>query len=840
MNDQAVPPREWDRWKTIEPIFDAVLDLPQAERAAYLDSVTTGNPELREVVERFLASIEGSAGYLSRPAAEAFPDLIDHTAPEQDRIGTLIGPYRIVREAGRGGMGTVYVAERADDQYQGRVALKVLRGDHDPALVRRFRSERQILATLTHPRIARLYDGGLTADGQPWFAMELVEGTPLTEYCDGEKKSIEQRLRLFLSVCGAVAFAHRNLVVHRDLKPSNILVSATGEVTLLDFGIAKVLDRSGPTDDGASPTTQLMTPEYASPEQVRGDAITTATDIYSLGVVLCELLCGARPHARKGRPIHELTRALLEDDPERASTIIAGADAAVLAARRGTSRSLARQLRGDLDTIVLTCLEKQADRRYSSVEQLSSDVRGWLAGMPVMARPATVGYRARKFVRRHPFGIAATTLVLAMLTGFAVVTRAQLGRVQHEREAAQEISDFLTQLFLRQSPSVASEKLTARDVLDTAGARLLRTQRVQSAARAHLLDQVGYAYWQLRDLTRAEVLLDSAIAIHRRLGTKPEAYRATRSRLNAVVAEKGEWALAESLARAEVEFAEKTYGPMAAEVVSARILLGEILASAEREEEAYAYMRRTVEIVRAGNPEMQIRKFALLRDLGQVILDSRFVTDSTKLREAEAALTEQTEILKRPGYRSQPISADGFVQFVRMRHALGDTAAATLLRESIAIHRERVGDDNIYVDFEKTSLADILADRGEFAAAESLYREVWPRETARFAARDLEYPSLAVRFSSILLSRGRLSEADSILRRALPIAWKYWSPDGWHVASVKAALGTALVRRGRFAEAKPLLEVSLPVVETRYGPNDRLTIAARLALESITKPRNRR
>jgi hypothetical protein len=252
-----------------------------------------------------------------------------------------------------------------------------------------------------------------------------------------------------------------------------------------------------------------------------------------------------------------------------------------------------------------------------------------------------------------------------------------------------------------------------------------------------------------------------------------------------------------------------------------------------------------VELVRTRPPELPTSRFALLRDLGQVILDSRFSTDSAKLSEAEAALTESMEVMERPGYRSQPISADGFVQFVRMRHMRGDTAAASLLRESIAIHRARVGDNNLYVDFEKSALADILADRGEITEAESLYREIWPRQMARLATKDMDspglmdYPGLAVRFSRILLSRGKLAEADSILRGALPIAMKYWSPNGWRVGSVKASLGTVLVRQGRYAEAKPLLEESLPVVLERYGPKDRLTTAARSALESIARARGR-
>ena len=841
-SDRASPSNaQWGRWSVIEPIFDAVLDLPPAERAVYLDSVTTGDPELRKAVESLLASIEGSAGYLSRPAAAAYPALFEATTLEQERSGTMIGPYRLVREAGHGGMGTVYVAERADDQYQGRVALKVLRGNHDPALVRRFLGERQILATLTHPRIARLYDGGLTADGQPWFAMELVEGTPLTAYCDGERKSIEERLRLFVAVCGAVAFAHRNLVVHRDLKPSNILVNAAGEVTLLDFGIAKVLGTSTALEDGLTLTgQQLMTPDYASPEQVRGDAITTATDVYSLGVVLCELLCGARPHARNGRPLHEVTRAVLEDDPESPSVVIARAAVPVLESRRGTRRSLTNRLRGDLDTIVLKALEKQVERRYNSVEQFASDVTRWLDGLPILARPATPAYRAAKLIRRHPLGVAATTIVLLLLVSFATITRVQLSRVERERASTQEISDFLSQLFLGQNPLYASESLSARNVLDTAAARLSRAQRVHPAARAHLLNMVGFTYWQLGERALARPLLDSSISLYRQIGAEPKDFQVVRDRLYAVVGEQGLWTQVDSMLREELAFAEREYGMHSARVISARNQIGETLDLSGHHEEAYAYVGRTVEIVRSGPLSLSMSRFVPLRDLGTLILNSPLSTDSVKLREAETALNELAQIDEDPVYRARPSSAPRIVPLARVRFMLGDTGASKLIRESIATHRKVVGDNNYFVDYEKAALADMLADQGALAEAESLYREIWPRQMARVARGDLEFPNMAVRYSRILLARGTLVEAESMLRRALPVALKYWPSDGWQVGEVKAALGVALARQGRHAEAKPLLVESASVVEYRYGPNDHLAVAARSALESITKPRKRR
>ncbi|HKT61838.1 MAG TPA: serine/threonine-protein kinase, partial [Gemmatimonadales bacterium] len=390
-----------DRWRRIEELLDGMLDLPPSERAAWLERACAGDEALRSEVEDLAARGEEHTGLPRPPEALIAPALESlavaaSSEPSPDRVG----PWRLVRELGRGGMGAVYLGERDDDQFRKQVAVKLLHRDvAGDDLVRRFRHERQILATLDHPHIARLLDGGVAA-GTPYIVMEYVDGVPLDLFCERHRLSVAGRLARFADVCAAVQYAHEHLIVHRDLKPTNILVTADGQVKLLDFGIAKLMDEEGVP--ATAPLTRtgmhLMTPEYAAPEQVRGGRVTTATDVYALGVVLYELLAGRRPYDLRGRSPSEIERVICETEPLRPST-------AVGRERSGRTEALRRRLRGDLDTIVLKALRKEPERRYPSTAALLEDLQRYRDGLPVRARPDTFAYRARKFAGRHRVGV---------------------------------------------------------------------------------------------------------------------------------------------------------------------------------------------------------------------------------------------------------------------------------------------------------------------------------------------------------------------------------------------------------------------------------------------------
>jgi len=434
----------------IEALFDDALLQPTEERAAFVVERAAGDDALAAEVLALLAAHTRADGILEVGSAA---DLLPPAEAPVERIG----PYRVLARLGSGGMGVVYLAERDDGQFRRRVAIKLIRRGLDSIEVyRRFLAERQILAALDHPGIAKLLDGGTTEDGHPFLVMEYVEGLPIDVYCDRHRLNVEQRLRLFRQVCSAVHYAHQNLVIHRDLKPSNILVTESGQVKLLDFGIAKLLNPSlaGVTAPVTRTDHRIMTPEYASPEQVRGEALSTVSDVYALGALLYELLCGHRPYRLAGRSPVDVARAICEEDPERPSTrvlraeVVARADgesaeispAQVSAARGTTPERLRRRLRGDLDDIVMMALRKEPARRYASAELLGQDIDRHLEGLPVLAHRGGYWYRAQRLVKRHRVSAAAALAAISLVagTGVALWSAAQAGR---ERDRAAEARD---------------------------------------------------------------------------------------------------------------------------------------------------------------------------------------------------------------------------------------------------------------------------------------------------------------------------------------------------------------------------------------------------------------
>jgi serine/threonine protein kinase/tetratricopeptide (TPR) repeat protein len=441
-----------DRYKQAKEIFLRVCDLSSAERKAILDRECAGNAELRAEVESLivhhhLADHDPAEAATSAPSSKS-------SAGHPMRIG----PYRVHHEIGRGGMGVVYVAVRDDDQFKRRVALKVLkRGMDTDDVLRRFELERQLLAAMNHPNIARLYDGGQTDDGRPYFVMEYVEGLPLDEYCDVHRLHIDERLELFRTVCAAVHYAHQNLVVHRDLKPGNILVSKDGVPKLLDFGIAKLINPEFAFihGDPTAPEFRVMTPEYASPEQVRGNPITTASDVYSLGVILYELVSGHRPYHIKSRVRAELERIICDEEPDRPSTAISKIEQvgderpgkpastrtvtpeSVSRTRESGPNRLRRRIAGDIDNIVLMAMRKEPQRRYKSAEQLAEDLRRHLTGLTVIARKDTLGYRSLKFINRNRGPVAVAAVIVLLLVGGMISTAWQARQTEKQRIIAE-------------------------------------------------------------------------------------------------------------------------------------------------------------------------------------------------------------------------------------------------------------------------------------------------------------------------------------------------------------------------------------------------------------------
>ena len=484
-----------ERWQQVKRVLDGALALEKSRQSGYLDSACVGDHDLRVEVESLLQHNQLAAtAFLNQPAIQLQePD----TEPISPRIGRRVGVYEILEEIGRGGMGAVFRAARVDGQYEKQVAIKLVRGGYDTSFVlERFRHERQILASLDHPNIARLLDGGTTEDGVPYLVMELIEGEPIDQYCDGCDLNVTQRLQLFRQVCSAVQYAHQHLVIHRDIKPNNILVTRDGVPKLLDFGIAKILDPSA-----GSETTMLhpLTPGYASPEQIRGEPITTATDVYSLGVVLYQLLTGCGLYS--GYSTHEMARAVCEVEPARPSTVsLRKAEAAGKGQRlEGSSVKLQRRLAGDLDNIVLKALRKEPQRRYASVEQFGEDVRRHLEGLPVTARPGSWNYRTGKFIKRHKAGVGASLMViLALVTGMALTLREK--RIAESR--FNDVRKLANSLIFEVHDSIRDlpGSTAARKLLVSRGLQYLDSLNQQAKGDTSLQEELASAYEKVGDV----------------------------------------------------------------------------------------------------------------------------------------------------------------------------------------------------------------------------------------------------------------------------------------------------------------------------------------------------
>ena len=773
-----------DRWYRIDALLDAALDLSTEERAGFLGTACDGDTALRSEVEALLSADRQSHGILDATPHLGNGDAAKATPCELKPTSTA-GPYQLEREIGRGGMGVVYLASRADDVYERRVAVKILHGGRiSPALERRFRRERQILANLEHPAIARLYEGGTTVDGRPYLVMESVEGSPIDTYCDQRRLTIPERLQLFRKVAAAVHYAHQNLVVHRDIKPSNILVTDEGEPKLLDFGIAKPLDpRSFPVTEEATATgLRPMTLSYASPEQARGEMITTATDVYSLGVLLYELTTGRLPHRFEGLSTGEAERVLSEEAPPRPSEVVATDEdsaAEVGHARSTRPQQLRRQLLGDLDNIVLMALRKEPARRYGSALQLSEDLRRHRDGLPVMARQESFRYQAGKFLRRHKLPVAAAALLALLVTGFAAAMAYQTTQIAHQRdlaelqrERAERVSDFLVDLFEGADPwNIGAEKITARQMLDRGRARIRGDLQDPPEIRANLLAVLGGVYGHLGLFTEAVPLAEEALEIRiGHLGSEHADVATSLKRIAWLDRQQGRFEEAEARYRQVLAQQERT-------------LPADDLAIAKTLRSLAAIERVRGEVVRAevtGRRALAITRGALGPDHPDA---------GGALRVTAGACIAQGKI----------------------------DDAQQMLEEALRIDHLAYGERHVATASDLNNLAHIQFMRGDLAAASGLLER-------SLATWESIYPEGHPNFADALVISGviaklenRFDDAEVHLQHALTLYETTLGPEHPSSANSRFELADTLARAGRFAAAEPLFESALAAREKAYG-----------------------
>ena len=849
------------RWQKIQSLFEEVVDSGPEERIARLASSCQGDSDLRDSVEALLASDERTEDPLINAIGAAAESLLEE---HQDRLlGTRIGPYRVVSILGQGGMSTVYRAERDDSQYHQTVAIKVLHhATLHPRMRSRLHSERHILATLDHPSIARLIDSGDLEDGTPYLVMEHVDGESIDVYCDSRTLFVRERLEMFVQVCTAVQYAHRNLIVHRDIKAANIFVTGDGTAKLLDFGIAKLLAPESLSH--TLPVTRLqeriLTPENAAPEQVLGRAITTATDIYSLGVLLYQLLTGRSPYRLLSYSQLQLERAICMDDPARPSQMVVSklsgendADRSRISDRRGLSpQRLRTRLGGDLDAIVGMAMRKEPDRRYPSVEAFAADVRRHLTGRPVRARQGDWRYHAAKFLRRHALpaiGIAAVMVGLSVVAGVTLWQnhRIELAReaTAQERDRAQQVSAFLVDVFSQADPFTAQgQQPTASDLLDRGAQKILSNSNLQPEVRAQLLESIGLAYRRQGLSERAVPLLEQAVAIRR--DERPlDRHRvaAALANLAQALTDGGHLVSAEAYLQQALQMSRS--GDDVPTVESADILqqFGQFELSAKSDPEAASKLfRESLEIYRAdvGNQspavasilnnladsEVWTADYALAeRDEREAIrifqatvnrnhpdhataLENLgiILTERGKFREAEQMLSEaldiETNVFGANNQRVANIESHLGILYDRE----GDLPRAVqATQQAVRLATDKLGTSHYLTGYYLDSLANLYLRANDLPAAENYARQSLDVYSHALPARHLYVASTRQLLGDVLVQRGKLAAAEVELRAAVDINTALAGADSWRTARSQASLGWDLILRDNAAEGEPML-----------------------------------
>jgi non-specific serine/threonine protein kinase/serine/threonine-protein kinase len=812
------------RIAAIESIYHGVLAKEPGERSSYLESACAGDPALRTAVESLLAFADNT---LPNPLhqvdiAKVWGEIAEMTVPEElgERVddwvksGTTIGPYRILRLLGEGGMGAVYEAEQ-EQPVRRRVAVKLIKiGMDTREVVARFESERQALALMDHPAIAKVFDAGSTPQGRPYFVMEYVTGIPITQYCDQHKLTTRERLDLFIRVCEGVQHAHQKAIIHRDLKPSNILV---GEVDgkpmprIIDFGVAKATSERLTAETLFTRVGAIIgTPGYMSPEQAEstGVDVDTRTDVYSLGVVLYELLVGARPLDFQKLSFEEILRRVREDDAPRPSTRLRslGDQSQITAQNRGTDPArLARQLRGDLDLITLKALEKERSQRYSTPLELAADIRRYLRNEPVLARPASAAYRTRKYIRRHRIAVAVAAGLVAVLISFGVAQTFQLrrtmserDRANRERDRASRVTTFMTDMFKVSDPSAArGNTITAREILDKASKQIDTGLNRDPELKAQMMDVMGTVYERLGLYSSARPLLERSTDIRRHvLGSENPETLVSMHHLATNLFGEGRYAESEKLLRETVDIQRRVLGPEDPYRLLSMNNLATVLKSEGHYGEAEKLDRETLDIRRRVSGPRHPDTVLSMENLAGAL------SKQGRNAEAEKLYREALDIRRRVSGPQQPETLGLMNNLALVLDSEGQYQEAEKLdRETLDIQRRVMGPEHPYTLLTMSNLANVLADQHRDAEAEELLRRTLDIQRRVLGPEHPNTVGSMNNLATIVNDLGHYAEAEKLERQTLDIQRRVLGPRHPETLSSAYNLACFAARNGKRDEA---------------------------------------
>ncbi len=752
-----------EQWQSIKSLFEQALTLPEEERAAFVKNAAGSDEQVRKKVLDMLRADSGPDSFLEDSCFDAAM-LWEAEANKEDYYGRRVGLYRIEAHIGEGGMGNVYLAAREDDFHK-KVALKILkRGMDTDTLLKRFRQERQILANLDHPNIARLLDGGSTEDGLPYLVMEYIEGQPLTEYCDERRLGLVERLRLFVKVCRAVEYAHQNLVIHRDIKPSNIIVDKDGAPRLLDFGIARILDPdSGEPRELTMEGSRVSTPEYASPEQLRGGVITTASDIYSLGVLLYKLLTGRRPQ-QQGRGGRD------ERPPQKPGLLVRARGEAP----PGMSPDrLSRRLRGDLDNIILKALNRRPERRYASVGQFAEDIDRHLRGMPVLARGDSASYRMMKFASRHRWAIGAVVIIFLTLVGAVVGISQQAAIAGEEAKKARQTLAFVKKMLSAADPLESGRELTVEQLLDAAAGRIPEELAEQPAIESDIRSILGEAYQNLGIYEKALTQFEANIALIKKMG----------------------WLGGEKEANAYRELAVGVH----------------YLAEYGRADSLY---RKALEIYRQAGDTLSVAYGTALNDFGTLPLDQGNYEKAIDIFKESLRISRLTmdknDVQIGITYNNLALAYDDFGAYAR---------ADTAYKQALEIFRLNYGDEHPEIANTLNNYAFVKLNVGDTLASLKLHERALAMY-GRLAGE--KYPSYGKTLHNVAALNYYLRNyktARENEEKVIELFKIYYREDHPNLASAYFLMGRILNALEQFDEARKYLNKALVIRKARFNPH---------------------